>query len=165
LKKLLFVCSGNTCRSPLAEGIAKKIFPETLLKEVEISSAGSSALDGLPASSLAVQVAGTHSIDLTEHKATLLNKALVNNADLIITMGSTHRNTVGVIEPSALDYTFILTDFCDDESGDIPDPIGQGVGEYDKTSLIFEKCLRQFFKNMDSLDGCKNNDGGTPTGG
>ena len=135
------------------------------MKEVEISSAGSSALDGLPASSLAVQVAGKHSIDLTEHKATLLNKALVNSADLIITMGSTHRNTVGVIEPSALDYTFILADFCDDEFDDIPDPIGQGVGEYEKTYRIVEKCLRQFFEKIDSFDGWKNDDGSTPTGG
>ena len=135
------------------------------MKDVEISSAGSSALDGLPASSLAVQVAGKHSIDLTEHKATLLNKALVKRADLIITMGSTHRNTVGVIEPSALGYTFILTDFCDDESDDIPDPIGLGEGEYEKTYCIVEKCLRQFLKKIDSFDGWKNDDGSTPTGG
>lgn len=165
MKKLLFVCSGNTCRSPIAEGIAKKIFPEELLKKVEISSAGSSALDGLPASSLAVQVAGNHSIDLAEHKATLLNKTLVVGADLIITMGESHRNTVGVIEPSALDYTYILTDFCDNESGDIPDPIGLGIGEYEKTYRIVEKCLRQFCKEIDSFDGWKNDDGDTPTGG
>jgi protein-tyrosine-phosphatase len=165
LKKLLFVCSGNTCRSPLAEGIAKKIFPEELLKEVEITSAGSSALDGLPASTLAIQVAGKHSVDLTEHKATLLNKSLVTEADLIITMASSHRDTVGVIEPSALEYTYVLTALCDEESGDIPDPIGLGVAEYEKTYRIVEKCLRQFVKKLGSFDGWKKDDGDTRTGG
>jgi protein-tyrosine-phosphatase len=165
LKKLLFVCSGNTCRSPLAEGIAKKIFPEELLKEVEITSAGSSALDGLPASSPAIQVAGKHSVDLTKHKATLLNKAVVAEADLIITMAATHRDTVGVIVPSALEYTFVLTELCDDESGDVPDPIGLGIREYEKTYRIVEKCLKQFVKKLDSFDGWKKEDGVTPTGG
>lgn len=135
------------------------------MRKVEISSAGTSALDGLPASSHAELVAGKHSIDLTGHKAALLNKTLVVGADLIITMGTTHRDTVGVIEPSALDYTYILTDFCNEESGDIPDPIGRGVGEYEKTYSIVEKCLRQFCEEIDSFDGWKNDDGGTPTGG
>lgn len=165
MKKLLFVCSGNTCRSPLAEGIAKKIFPEELLKKVEISSAGTSALDGLPASSQAIHVAGKHSIDLSGHKAALLNRALVVNADLIISMGESHRDTVGVIEPSALDYTYLLTDFCDNESGDIPDPIGLGLDEYEKTFRVLEKCLKQFCKEIDAFDGWKNDDGGSPTGG
>ena len=166
MKKLLFVCSGNTCRSPLAEGIAKKLFPDDLLKKVEISSAGSSAVDGLPASSPAIEVAGTHSIDLSNHRSTLLSRTLVKEVDLIITMGSKHRETVGIIEPSALDYTYLLTEFCDVECGDIPDPIGLGADEYEKTYQQLKKCILQLRDKIESFERWKNNDEGESlTGG
>ncbi|UCG50400.1 MAG: low molecular weight protein arginine phosphatase [Candidatus Latescibacterota bacterium] len=155
MKKLLFVCSGNTCRSPLAEGIAKKLLPKELLNEIEISSAGSSALEGSPASSQAVRVAGNHSIDLTNHSSTLLNRTLVKDVNLIITMGSKHKKTVGVIEPTALDYTYLLTDFCDGEEGDIADPIGMGMGGYEETYEVLENCVRELMKKIESFDGWK----------
>jgi protein-tyrosine-phosphatase len=155
LKKLLFVCSGNTCRSPLAEGIAEKIFPEDLSETIDISSAGSTAVDGLPASPLAIEVAGKHSIDLSRHKARLLNRGLVDDADLIVAMSSKHKETVRVIEPSALDYTYLLTDFCDDETGDIPDPIGLAVEEYDKTYRVLENCIRNLAERLGSFEGWK----------
>jgi protein-tyrosine-phosphatase len=155
LKKLLFVCSGNTCRSPLAEGIAKKIFPDDLLSKVEISSAGTSALEGSPASETAVRVAEKHSIDLRNHRSTFLNRPLVKDVDLIITMGSKHRQTVGVVDPSALSYTYLLTDFCDDEEGDVADPIGMGEDGYEATYAILEKCIRGLIDKLESFDGWK----------
>ena len=141
MKKLLFVCSGNTCRSPLAEGIAKTIFPQCLSEDIEISSAGSSAMEGLPASDLAVQVARKHGIDLSKHKTRLLSRSLVKQADLIVTMASKHRQTVGILEPSALEYTYLLTDLCDDVDGDVPDPIGGDFDVYQQALDTIEKCL------------------------
>jgi protein-tyrosine-phosphatase len=141
LKRLLFVCSGNTCRSPLAEGIAKIKFPQNLSEDIEITSAGSSAIEGLPASDTAVQVAGEQGIDISQHKTRLLSRSLVKRADLIVTMASKHRQTVGILEPSALEHTYLLTDFCDDETGDVPDPVGGDVQVYMRTFQIIEKCL------------------------
>jgi protein-tyrosine-phosphatase len=155
LKKLLFVCSGNTCRSPLAEGIAKKIFSEELPERVEVSSAGSSAVDGAPASPLAVDVAGRRSIDLTGHRARFLDRSLVKDADLIVTMGAKHKETVGVIDPAARRYTYLLTDFCDDATGDIPDPIGSGIDEYDRTYRVLENCIRRMAERLRTFDGWK----------
>jgi protein-tyrosine-phosphatase len=155
LKKLLFVCSGNTCRSPLAEGIAKKLFPEDLLKKVRLSSAGTSAVEGHPASSLAVEVALKRSIDLSTHRSRVLNRQLVKDADLIITMGAKHRETVGVIEPAALHYTRLLTDFCDEQTGDIPDPIGLGSEEYEETFRALERCIKGLAGTIGSFDGWK----------
>ena len=156
MKKLLFVCSGNTCRSPLAEAIAKQVFPEDLLERIEVSSAGSSAVDGVPASPLAVEVAGRRSIDLTGHRARFLDRGLVKEADLIITMGAKHRDTVGVIDPAASRYTYLLTDFCDEETGDIPDPIGCGIGEYESTYRVLENCIRRMVERLRTFDGWKN---------
>lgn len=155
MKKILFVCSGNTCRSPLAEGIAKKIFSEGAKFESHISSAGSSARDGLPASPLAIEVAEANSIDLSSHKSRLLNRALVNDADLIVVMAPNHRETVGIIEPSALGHTFLLTDFCDGEEGDVIDPIGLGVEVYKKTFALIERCISGMKKQLKTFDGWK----------
>jgi protein-tyrosine-phosphatase len=122
---------------------------------IEISSAGSSALDGLPASALAIETARNHSIDLSEHRATLLSRPLVKDVDLVIAMGSKHRETVGIIAPSALDYTHLLTDFCDGETGDIPDPIGSGIDEYESTYRILERCIRELSAKIESCQGWK----------
>lgn len=153
MKKILFVCSGNTCRSPLAEGIASKTFSNT--SDLKISSAGTSALDGLPASSLAVEVAKKNSIDLSSHKARLLSRTLVKEADLIVTMSSKHRETVGVIEPAALAYTCLLTDFSDEEEGDIVDPIGMGMAAYEATYSMIDKCVSGMKKKVEKFEGWK----------
>jgi protein-tyrosine-phosphatase len=154
LKKILFVCSGNTCRSPLAEGIARKIFPDRSATSVEVSSAGSSALEGMPASAHAVEVASRHDIDLTTHQSCLLGRTVIKAADLIVTMGEKHRNTVGVIEPGALEYTVLLTDFCD-ERGDVPDPIGGGIEEYESTFELICRCIEALAARLDEYDGWK----------
>ena len=70
-------------------------------------------------------------------------------------MAEKHRETVGIIEPSALDYTCLLTDLCDGEDGDIADPIGMGYEEYERTYETIEKCLKTFAENIDSFDGWK----------
>ena len=155
LKKILFVCSGNTCRSPLAEGIAKKLIAQGDLKDTEVSSAGSSTLDGLPASPLAVSVADQHSVDLSSHRSRFLTRTVVGEADLIVTMAEKHRETVGIIEPGALGFTYLLTDLCGDEDGDVPDPIGMGEEEYENTYLLIERCLGAFAGNIKDFDGWK----------
>lgn len=151
MKKILFVCSGNTCRSPLAEGIAKSIFPRNLEEDVEILSAGSSAIEGLPASPLAVQVAIEHGIDLSHHKSRLLSRSLVKQADLIVTMSEKHKQTVGILQPSALERTHLLTDFCENAHGDVPDPVGGDLQVYGRTFEIIEKCLDSMKNRLKEL--------------
>ena len=137
----------------MAEGIARKVLSEG--NPFKISSAGSSAQDGLPASSLAVEVAGVKSVDLSTHKARLLNETLVKEADLIVAMGSNHRHTVGIIEPSALGYTYLLTDFCDDEDGDVADPIGAGLDGYERVYMVIDKCVKAMKDKLQNFDGWK----------
>jgi protein-tyrosine-phosphatase len=93
--QLVFVCTGNICRSPLAEGIMK----DCILDEIEsggeplpikVSSAGTSAVDGFPASEYSVEAAARHGIDISAHRSTQLSDGIVNAADLILTMEPGH---------------------------------------------------------------------------
>ncbi len=158
LKNILFVCTGNTCRSPLAEGIAKKLFLQSKRKNYHVGSAGSAAVDGVPASSLAVEVANANAIDLTKHQARFLSRTLVGEADLIIALAASHRDTVGVIEPSALAYAYLLTDFCDDVEGDVMDPIGMGREVYEQSFALIAKCIERMQEKLDAFDGWKKPD-------
>jgi protein-tyrosine phosphatase len=138
----------------LAEGIARKIFKERLKSPVTVFSAGSSALDGMPASADAVRVASRRGIDISDHQSRLLGSADVRDADLIVTMGEKHRSTVGVIEPEALSYTVVLTDFCD-AGGGVPDPIGGGADAYESAYELIEECIKNMADRLDEYDGWK----------
>lgn len=160
MKRILFVCSGNTCRSPLAEAIARNVLPGRLDFPVEISSAGASALDGSPASHFSVEVGQAHGLDLSAHRSRLLNRELVRSADLIVTMGSRHRETVGTLDPDALDHTFLLTNFSDHHFGDIPDPIGSGLETYERTYQVIRDCVESMASRLTPFDGWKSSASG-----
>ena len=160
MKKILFVCSGNTCRSPLAEAIARNLLPARSGFEVDIASAGTSALEGSPASGFSLEVASDHGLDLSNHRARVLDRALVRGADLIVTMGVRHRDTVGALDPDALEYTYLLTNFSDHLHGEIPDPIGSGREMYERTYLAIRDCIESMAGRLAKFDGWKRVSGG-----
>lgn len=153
LKRLLFVCSGNTCRSPLAEGIAKASFKQD--PSIEVSSAGSAAVEGYPASEFATEVARNHGMDISGHRSRSLDRARIREADLIVTMESRHREAVGAIEPAALEYTYVITDFCAGLDDGIPDPIGGYLTDYQRTFDILKGCLEEMKGRLVNFDGWK----------
>lgn len=87
---VLLVCTGNTCRSPLAAALLERLIEEEGPGGVAVSSAGVGALDGAPASEGAYLVALEAGLDLSAHRAELLRPALVGQADLILTMSRSH---------------------------------------------------------------------------
>lgn len=162
MKRILFVCSGNTCRSPLAEAIAASLLPGRFEFKVSVGSAGTSALEGSPASQHSVEVGRAHKLDLSAHRARLLTRALVREADLIVTMGARHRETVGLLDPDALEHTFLLTNFSDHHFGDVADPIGGGEADYERTYRIIRDCIESMAQQLARFDGWKSTSpGGT----
>src|SRR4051812_38518223 len=141
--RILFVCTGNTCRSPLAEAIARKVAIERGLPEIESISAGTSAHPGSPASDGSLLVGLERNMDLGEHRAQLLTKELVQGADLILAMGENHLEHVEALGGTGRAY--LLSDFASRGASQRPisDPIGSDLDVYRETADELEREIRR----------------------
>ena len=132
IRSVLFVCTGNICRSPMAEGLLRKILQEKPVQGIEVSSAGFIALPGNPASFHAVRVAQENGFDLEDHQARLLTPRLVQEADLILVMEPYHRLQLLRSHPEASHKVLLLRQFARYGSRDraIQDPYGLNIEAY-----------------------------------
>src|SRR6266542_7159259 len=140
IQHVLFVCTGNICRSPLAASLLERALKERGL-EVAVTSAGTGAWDGAPASEGAYLVGLERGLDLSGHRARLLTRELVDEADLILTMARHHRARVD--ELGGEGRVFVLGEYAGREGDDaeVSDPFGGDLDVYRDTLAELDALL------------------------
>lgn len=145
--RVIFVCTGNTCRSVMAEYLARRIASDRSLT-IEIGSAGTAAWDGAPASDGALLVSLEHDIDLSPHRARLLTRELLENYDLILAMGPHHLERIDA--SGGKGKTYLLTSYGSRGATDRPigDPFGGDLGLYRETFDELDREIRRAFDRI-----------------
>jgi len=151
---IMFVCTGNTCRSPMAEGALKKLLEKEKPGSFEVFSSG--ILGGMnhPATAYAREAAKMWDIDLSGHGSQQLTETLIEKSDLILAMAPEHLEAVLEISPGAAEKTFLFKNFPEnDPVGEtVEDPIGQDLNKYNEVFLeigeYLGKNLPEFVKRI-----------------
>ncbi|MBG9454739.1 protein tyrosine phosphatase [Lysinibacillus sphaericus] len=143
--KILFVCTGNTCRSPMAEVILK----HKQLDNVEVRSAGIYAMPNAEMSAHAQQVLYEENM-MHQHLATQLSITEMEWADLILTMTTAHKDTIIANFPNAEQKVFTLKEYTSEVSGgNVVDPYGGSIGIYKETFAELTKLVERLAKKIE----------------
>ncbi|MEM8666444.1 MAG: Sua5/YciO/YrdC/YwlC family protein [Planctomycetota bacterium] len=144
---IVLVCTGNTCRSPMAETLLREQLRKKMGSEdaVRVLSAGLAAMAGSGASPQAVEVMGKRGLDLTGHSSRPLDDSVMNVADLILTMTSGHRSAILAAWPNLHDRVHTLRR----DGGDVSDPVGMPVEVYQGCADQIEQELAAWLESLD----------------
>lgn len=150
MKTILFICTGNICRSPMAEGIFRHIMKGR--RDIQVMSAGIGAMEGQAPSPYAVQAVKELGIDISKQRSRQLTAELVQEADYIFGMTHSHVDTVLLLYPHAAEKTFLLREFDDTLDifeKDISDPIGGSYDVYLNTRDQIEQGIASLMRFID----------------
>ena len=147
---ILFVCTGNTCRSSMAWAIAEGLLSQKdATKKVKVTSAGTSVVPNSKAAEFAIEVMGKRGLDLKKHMARQLTSELIDEADLVLTMTRNHKQHVLILTPHVQENVFTLKEYARNlNSHDIYDPIGQPIEAYEECADELEYNIRLILEEI-----------------
>lgn len=150
-KVILFVCTGNSCRSVMAEGIFRKMLDKAGKKNIRLSSAGTAALTGMKPPREVEEVMRKEGMDVSHHRATPLTTDLIDEADLVLVMDKYHQQAILKMCPEASEKIFLLGEFspgAGEPPLDIPDPLGESLRAYEEVFEEIKRCLDELLKKV-----------------
>lgn len=158
---IMFVCTGNTCRSPMAEAALKVLLEKERPEAFHVMSSGTSAASGFPATTFAVEAALIWDADLSEHESQPLTEELVERADLILGMTQRHVEEVVRLNSGSPGKVFLFKNFPDTSlQGDgVDDPIGAPLDRYNETFLEVGEYLGKYLSDIVALIDARSNVG------
>ncbi len=147
MKKVMFVCTGNICRSAMAEYLLRdKVEKAGLSDKVFVCSSGISAYEGdIPTYEAVSVMKNIYGIDMSMHRATPARMANVQDMDLILCMTNSHANTLKMMYPNISNRIFVLKEYVS-TGHDISDPWGYGIDVYKSCANEINECLELLMK-------------------
>lgn len=148
MPSVIFICTANICRSPMAMGLFRKKVDHDL--DWRIESAGTWSIEGQPAASNTQEVLAQRNIDISEHRSRSLNRKLLSEFNLILTMEEGHKEAIRVEFPEVANRVFLLSEMIG-ESYNIEDPIGGPVEHFELTAQEFERIFNRGYQQIKHL--------------
>jgi len=153
-KSVLFVCTANICRSPMAMGLmrdkVKSNLPGSPEDNILVASAGTWALDGQPAAFNSILVLDELGIDISDHTSRVITQVMMDRFNLILTMERGHKEALQVEFPEYASNVYLLSEMIG-RRYNIQDPIGRSLREFRHTAAEIDKILTSGYSNILSL--------------
>lgn len=147
MPSILFVCTANQCRSPMAMALMRKRLKDPGLLNWTIDSAGTWATDGIEATENAILTVQEMGLDITPHRSRRVTQEMMDNYDLILVMVANHKEPLLLEFPEYGHKVYLLSEMVG-EAWDVEDPVGQPLEEYRATADLMDQVLQDGWERI-----------------